>query len=939
MDKGKPAFFDPDWYLATYPDVAASGMDPLRHFLRHGRHEGRLPCELTAALRERDLRWGMLEDGVSTLERLMHGAARPERVWAALACARHAASENDWPRANACLSALDPGKDLISGFGLPDAPLLAIEAAVMNNDPARAETLRRLAVRAFGNTPDMHLAAANIAAATRGFTNAWTHRMTRLFGRAGMTGIRVDTGEGPAFDRLRPIWPRARRHGRRGPLVSVIMPARDAAPTISTALDSLTAQSWQALEILVVDNGSADATRDIVRAKARIDPRIRLLDGASEPGAYPARNIGLAAAQGHFVTVMDADDWAHPARTALQVRALRRNPTAAASVSHWVRTTSDLRFTRWWGDDGLVHRNVSSLMLRAELRDSLGFWDRARAGADTEYYHRILHQFGPQAITEVRPGLPLSFGRQSAGSLTRSSETRVSSQIYGIRRSYLLAAQDWHERAAEEGALPLPQSPGRRPFDIPDALSLDPPPTALQPADQIRRSDLFNDRWYMQTYPDLRVRNVDGALHYLREGAGEGRDPGPDFSTTAYAATQDTGAENPLLHYLRSGHATGVAPRPCFDGTLPHRPGARPVLFFAHQARARVFGAERSLLDMLDRAITAGLTPEVVLPQVMNTSYLQALRARSHRVHVVPYGWVYGGVAPHPDTVDRLATLIRQSGTVEIHQNTCVLDAPLHAARAAGVASVVHVRELPGEDPELCRDLGISAPELRRRLLDLATRFVVNSSTVARWIDAGTERTIIIPNTVDPALFDLPFEPPDPPRVALVGSLSSRKGVADFLAVARIVARHGPKARFVLIGPDNPELDALEPLPSNVTRAGYAETARAAMEQADIVLCLSKVAESFGRTVLEAMAAGRPVICYNRGTPPALVGHNRAGRVVDADKPAAVASALQDILSSPQTLKCLSNAAREQAARLRQQSADIPFNELFSQAPDPQWHP
>ncbi|UWR28354.1 glycosyltransferase (plasmid) [Sulfitobacter sp. S223] len=42
--------------------------------------------------------------------------------------------------------------------------------------------------------------------------------------------------------------------------------------------------------------------------------------------------------------------------------------------------------------------------------------------------------------------------------------------------------------------------------------------------------------------------------------------------------------------------------------------------------------------------------------------------------------------------------------------------------------------------------------------------------------------------------------------------------------------------------------------------------------QADIVLSLSHVAESFGRTVLEAMAAGRPVICYDRGTPPELVG-------------------------------------------------------------------
>ena len=56
MTRCKPAFFDPDWYLRCYPDVAASGIDPLRHYLRHGRREGRLPCAVFAATRERD--WG-----------------------------------------------------------------------------------------------------------------------------------------------------------------------------------------------------------------------------------------------------------------------------------------------------------------------------------------------------------------------------------------------------------------------------------------------------------------------------------------------------------------------------------------------------------------------------------------------------------------------------------------------------------------------------------------------------------------------------------------------------------------------------------------------------------------------------------------------------------------------------------------------------------------
>ncbi|RVT82070.1 glycosyltransferase [Rhodobacteraceae bacterium CCMM004] len=917
MRQWRPGFFDPQWYLEVYPDVAASGMDPLRHYLRYGRQEGRRPCALVAADRARDLNWGLLEGGVGVLEALSRADAAAERAWAAVALARHRSEAGAWPGAAEALAGLDPGRDLIDGFGLLDPALLASEAALVAGDRARARRGATAALRRFGPVPDVLLALANLAWMPEGPGRGWRRALILLYAAAGLRAPWLGGGGAPAFDRLDAT---AARH-LDGPLVTVIVPVRDAAPTIATALRGLTQQSWRALDIVVVDNGSTDATADEVRRAMAADARIRLIDGAAEPGAYAARNLGLAAARGAFVTVHDADDWSHPAKIALQVRALLSRPEAPASLSSWVRATPDLRFTRWWGQDGLVHPNISSLMIRIELRERLGYWDRVRGGADTEYCDRIRAVWGAEAILRVRPRLPLAYGRRTEGSLSRAGATAVAGQRTGARRSYHLSAGVWHREAEAHGALPLPRVPDRRPFPAPPALGVGDPEAPLGAVEAVRASGLYDDDWTMRSYSDLRITGKDGVLHYLTEGAAEGRDPGPEFSTTGYCAVHGGVPANALERHLAA-----CGPVPCLpdlDGALPAPEGRPRILFFAHQVRDHVFGAERSLLDMLDRAAAAGAVPSVVVPQAGNVDYLGALRANSHRVHVRPYGWLYGGVAPPRRTVELLTALIRDTGAAEVHVNTLVLEAPLRAAHAAGIPATVHVRELPAEDPQLCRDLGVRAEGLRRHLLDLAPRFVANSDAVARWVAAGEARVTVVPNRVDHRLAAVPFAPGTPPRVGLIGSLAPRKGVVDAIAAARGVAAAGGRAEFVLIGPDAAAA-ALAPLPANMRHAGYAADAVEAMAHCDVVLSLSHFAESFGRTVAEALTAGRPVICYDRGTPPDLVGRDgRAGRVVPAGDVAAVLRAVCDITGDAALLTRMSAAARERGAELARREAEV----------------
>ncbi|TNM41273.1 hypothetical protein FHP29_08755 [Nocardioides albidus] len=67
-------------------------------------------------------------------------------------------------------------------------------------------------------------------------------------------------------------------------------------------------------------------------------------------------------------------------------------------------------------------------------------------------------------------------------------------------------------------------------------------------------SDLFDGPWYLRTYPGAAGSGASPALHYLRRGAGSGKDPGPDFDTRAYRRQHpELGSkDNPLVHHLRS---------------------------------------------------------------------------------------------------------------------------------------------------------------------------------------------------------------------------------------------------------------------------------------------------------------------------------------------------------------------------------------------------
>jgi glycosyltransferase involved in cell wall biosynthesis len=111
---------------------------------------------------------------------------------------------------------------------------------------------------------------------------------------------------------------------QRMPLVSVVLPVHNAAATVARAVASIQAQTLRDWELLAVEDGSTDASREILLRLAASDPRVRVLQ-LPRSGLVRALNAGLDAARAPLIARMDADDVAHPERLAEQFKFLGSN--------------------------------------------------------------------------------------------------------------------------------------------------------------------------------------------------------------------------------------------------------------------------------------------------------------------------------------------------------------------------------------------------------------------------------------------------------------------------------------------------------------------------------------------------------------------------------------------------------------------------------------
>ncbi len=116
------------------------------------------------------------------------------------------------------------------------------------------------------------------------------------------------------------------------PIVSVIIPCKNAEQWLAETIRSCLSQTWQPLEIIVIDNGSTDRSLEI--ANSFKSSGVRVLE-CEKPGAAAARNVGLQAASGEYIQFLDADDILAPTKIEIQVQRLSGDDPFAVAICPW----------------------------------------------------------------------------------------------------------------------------------------------------------------------------------------------------------------------------------------------------------------------------------------------------------------------------------------------------------------------------------------------------------------------------------------------------------------------------------------------------------------------------------------------------------------------------------------------------------------------------
>jgi glycosyltransferase involved in cell wall biosynthesis len=219
------------------------------------------------------------------------------------------------------------------------------------------------------------------------------------------------------------------------PRVSVVMPAHNAARFLCVAIDSILAQADADLELVIVDDGSTDATAGLAVGYARRDRRVQFL---AQPwqGTAVALNRGIAAAAGEYIARMDADDVALPTRFGRQCAFLDANPAVSVvgSFVELIDAAGRVGRTRVYPTNssdivrGFLSKNPlchpSVMMRRSAVVAAGGYDPRYRSAQDLQLWLRMsaVHTFANI------PAVLLQY-REHPGQVTATSR-RCDTSIY-----------------------------------------------------------------------------------------------------------------------------------------------------------------------------------------------------------------------------------------------------------------------------------------------------------------------------------------------------------------------------------------------------------------------------------------------------------------------------------------------------------------------------
>jgi glycosyltransferase involved in cell wall biosynthesis len=232
----------------------------------------------------------------------------------------------------------------------------------------------------------------------------------------------------------------------------VIVPAYNAAAFIRQTLDSVLNQTYRNIEVLVVDDGSADQTAEIVQSYKQKDARVQLFQQSNQ-GVAAARNLAIQKARGEYIAPIDADDIWYPEKLAKQVQCLVQADDSVGLVYAWSVHVDEGGFLTGayiaWEIEGeaylpLVYTNfvgnASVPLIRRACLEQVGDYScqlrqqNAQGCEDRDLYLRIAEQYQFRVVPEFLIGY-----RQVIGSMAcnyRAMEKSHQLVVTNIQKRY-----------------------------------------------------------------------------------------------------------------------------------------------------------------------------------------------------------------------------------------------------------------------------------------------------------------------------------------------------------------------------------------------------------------------------------------------------------------------------------------------------------------------
>ncbi len=236
------------------------------------------------------------------------------------------------------------------------------------------------------------------------------------------------------------------------PLVSVIIPAYNQAHYLGEAIRSALSQTNPHLEVLVIDDGSTDATAQVA-AQFR-DERVQYFF-QNNAGLPAARNHGLREAQGEWITFLDSDDQFLPEKLALLGQELERDPAlgfvagqAQLMDQHGQRIDRPFETRLSSQPADLLLGNpfhVGSVLLRRQWFEQVGFFEESlRSYEDWDYWLRLALAGCPMRVIDQ----PVSLYRFHTAQMTRNGAQMTNATLAVLSRTFQRAdlPETWQER-------------------------------------------------------------------------------------------------------------------------------------------------------------------------------------------------------------------------------------------------------------------------------------------------------------------------------------------------------------------------------------------------------------------------------------------------------------------------------------------------------------